>query len=101
VVYACNDEGVSGALHALDQAGVPTTDVIGVGLGANIACEEWKLGRKTGFTSALWLNGEDVGGTAAEELYKAATEEVEIPKKEYAPVQIVTPQDYKKVGVKC
>ncbi len=101
VVYACNDEGVSGALHALEQAGVSTADEIGVGLGANIACEEWKLGRPTGFTSALWLNGEDVGATSAEELYKAATEGAEIPKKKFAPVQIVTAKNYKQVGVKC
>lgn len=101
VIYACNDEGVAGALRALEQDGTPTSSVIGVGLGATTACEDWKAGRKTGFRAALWLNGHDVGEAAAEELYKAATESASIPASTYAPVQMVTAQTYKKAGVTC
>jgi L-arabinose transport system substrate-binding protein len=101
VIYSCSDDGVAGALRAVEQAGAGPENIIGVGLGAYIACEEWNAGRKTGFTSALWLDGEDVGGTSAKELYQSATSGKELPKTVYAPTEMVTPATYKAAGVTC
>lgn len=101
VVYACNDEGVAGALRALEQAGVPAENVIAVGLGAYLACAEWSAGRAGGFSAALFLDGADVGAMAAEALYAAATDDAELPESDFAPIEIVTPQNYEQAGVKC
>jgi L-arabinose transport system substrate-binding protein len=101
VIYACSDDGVAGALRALEQAGVPAENTIGVGLGGYVACDEWKSGRTTGFTAALWLDGADVGGTAVEELYAAATEDAPLPESVFAPTEIVTPENYEAAGIKC
>jgi L-arabinose transport system substrate-binding protein len=101
VVYACDDEGVAGSVRALEQAGVKTSNVIGVGLGAATACEEWDAGRTQTFRSALWLDGADVGDAAVKELYAAATEGKPLPKNVIAPVEMVTPETYKQAGVHC
>jgi L-arabinose transport system substrate-binding protein len=101
VIYACSDDGVAGALRALEQAGVPAENSIGVGLGGYVACDEWKSGRTTGFTAALWLDGADVGGTAVEELYAAATDGTPLPESVFAPTEIVTPDSYEAAGIKC
>ncbi|HEY3345172.1 MAG TPA: substrate-binding domain-containing protein, partial [Anaerolineaceae bacterium] len=61
VVFACNDEGVLGALNALATAGVTPANVIGVGLGAYEACKPWAAGQPSGFKAALFISGLDVG----------------------------------------
>lgn len=101
VIYSCSDDGVAGALRAVEQSGAKPDQIVGVGLGAYIACEEWNAGRTTGFTSALWLNGEDVGGTSAKELNETVTNDKPLPANVYAPTVMVTPENYKENGVKC
>jgi L-arabinose transport system substrate-binding protein len=101
VVYSCSDDGVTGALRALGQAGVATGDIIGVGLGAYQACLEWKSGQPTGFKSALYINGADVGGMAAKALFAAATKGTALPASQLAPVKMVNPTDYKQAGLTC
>jgi L-arabinose transport system substrate-binding protein len=101
VIYSCSDDGIAGALRALDGAGIALDDIIGVGLGAYQACKEWKSGRPTGFTSALYLNGADVGSMALKALYAAATEDKPLPATEYAPIEMVDPKTYEQAGVKC
>ena len=66
VGVACNDEGVSGGLNALRNAGFEAADVIGVGLGAYEACRPWQEGIDTGYRAALYLSGVDVGRAAAQ-----------------------------------
>ncbi|MCX4747185.1 substrate-binding domain-containing protein [Kitasatospora sp. NBC_01287] len=66
LVWGCNDENVQGAITALQQAGVGTGDVIGIGLGAYLACQDWGTGQPTGMRAALYLNGSDVGALAVQ-----------------------------------
>jgi L-arabinose transport system substrate-binding protein len=101
VVYACSDDGVTGALRALGQADVSTDDIIGVGLGAYLACPEWKSGRETGLKSALYLDGADVGGMAVRALKTAVEEGTPLPANEFAPVEMVDPDTYRAAGLKC
>lgn len=54
VVWSCNDEGVAGAIKALANAGVPASNIIGVGLGANLACDQFP--KHTGFRAAVALD---------------------------------------------
>jgi L-arabinose transport system substrate-binding protein len=95
VVFACNDEGVLGALNALATAGVSPDNIIAVGLGAYEACKPWAAGQPSGFKAALFISGLDVGKTAATVLYDAVANGKTPPATTYAPTTIVDPTNYK------
>lgn len=101
VVWACNDEGVQGALRALESAGVTADNVIGVGLGAYLACPEWKSGNPTGFKAALYISGVDVGISGAEALLGAAINGTPLPEKAIAKTTMTTPENYQDSGLSC
>lgn len=101
VVWSCNDEGVAGALRALTNGGVQPQGILGVGLGANLACGEWKAGKPSGFKAALFIDGHDVGAEAIRVLHDAVANDKPLPKASYAKTQIVTPKNYEQAGVKC
>jgi len=101
IVWACNDEGVQGGLRALESAGVTADNIIGVGLGAYLACPEWKSGNPTGFKAALFIDGLDVGRSGAAALVAAATEGTPLPPKTIAPTTMTTPEDYQAAGLTC
>jgi L-arabinose transport system substrate-binding protein len=94
VVFACNDEGVLGALNALTTAGVSPDNVIAVGLGAYEACKPWAAGQPTGFKAALFISGLDVGKTAAQVLFDAVVNGKTPPAMSYAPTSIVDPTNF-------
>lgn len=95
VVFACNDEGVLGALNALATAGVSPDNVIGVGLGAYEACKPWAAGQPSGFKAALFISGLDVGRTAAQVLHDAIATGSPPPPATYAPTSIVNAENFK------
>jgi len=97
VVFACNDEGVLGTLNALATAGVSPDAVIGVGLGAYEACKPWAAGQPSGFKSALFISGLDVGASAAQVLYDNVVNGVALPATTIAPTTIVDATTYKTV----
>lgn len=93
VVVACNDEGVLGTANALRNAGYEPASVIAVGLGAYEACRPWAEGIETGFRSALYLSGVDVGEAAANALIDAI-EGTPLPAETVAATTMVTPETY-------
>jgi L-arabinose transport system substrate-binding protein len=97
IVTGCNDESVLGAMNALAAAGVAPADIIGVGLGAYEACRPWAAGQESGFKSALFISGLDVGSAAAEVLYNNVVNGAEIPAMTVAKTTIVTADTYKDV----
>jgi L-arabinose transport system substrate-binding protein len=97
VVTGCNDESVLGAINALTAAGVAPADIIGVGLGAYEACRPWSASQESGFKSALFISGLDVGAAAAEVLYNNVVNGAAIPPMTVAKTTIVTPDNYKDV----
>jgi len=97
IVFGCNDEGVQGTLNALATAGVKPDAIIGVGLGAYQACKAWAANQASGFKSALFISGLDVGKTAAKVLYDAVVNGVKPPAKTFAPTSIVDATNYKTV----
>ncbi len=94
VVVGCTDEGVQGGLNALATAGFTTADVIGVGLGADLACRAWARDEETGFRAALFVYGGDVGATAARILWDAAQDRDPLPAETIVHGAIVTPDSY-------
>jgi L-arabinose transport system substrate-binding protein len=94
VVFACNDEGALGTLNALATAGVDSDTVIGVGLGAYEACKPWAAGQASGFKSALFLPGYEVGQTAAQALWDNVVNGEPLPPFSASSTAIVTPETY-------
>ena len=100
LVWSCNDEGVQGAIRALEGAGFTPEQVIGVGLGAYIACQEWQSGDSM-FKAALYISGVDVGQVAVEALHTAVTTGEPLPPQTFADTTIVDPDTWEAAGVPC
>lgn len=101
VVFACNDEGVQGGVRALEAAGITADNTIGVGLGAYLACPEWKSGNPTGFKASLYISGIDVGHSGAQALLDQATKGTPLPAKSIAKTTMTDPTNYTQSGVTC
>ncbi|MEV4560801.1 substrate-binding domain-containing protein [Kitasatospora sp. NPDC049285] len=101
VVWGCNDENVQGGVTALANAGVKADDVIGVGLGAYLACKDWNSGQPTGMKAALFINGKDVGALAVQTMYDRLKNGKEMPAEAFAPTKMVDATSWKDAGVSC
>lgn len=101
VVWGCNDESETGAVTALQNAGVNPNDIIGVGLGAYLTCKDWKAGTHSGNKAALFINGKDVGALAVQVLVDHLRGGKPMPAKTIAPTRIVDPTNWQQSGVEC
>jgi L-arabinose transport system substrate-binding protein len=101
VVWGCNDENETGAVTALQNAGIAPTDINGVGLGAYLTCKDWEAGKTTGNKASLWISGADVGSLAVKELVDNIRNHTPLPPQTIAPTTIATPQNFRSVGVVC
>jgi len=102
IVMGCNDENVSGVLQALANAKVPATNVVGVGLGAYIACKSWQPGAAAdGFSSALYIDGHVVGGDAIRTLVAKIRNGTALPAKTIAKTEIVDAASAPSSSLKC
>lgn len=79
LVWSCNDEGVVGAIKALANAGIGADRVIGVGVGANLACDQWKAGGTSAYKSAIALDPKDNGRVAVSAMHKHLTTKEPLP----------------------
>ncbi|MEU3499059.1 substrate-binding domain-containing protein [Kitasatospora cineracea] len=101
VVWGCNDENVQGGVTALANAGFKAEDVAGVGLGAYLACKDWKSGQPSGMKAALFINGKDVGALAVQTVYDKLKNGKEFPAEAFAPTRMVDAADWQDAGVSC
>ncbi|MFE4369164.1 substrate-binding domain-containing protein [Streptomyces sp. NPDC056835] len=101
VVWGCNDENVAGGVTALQNAGISPDRVIGVGLGAYLACKEWGSGKPSGMKAALFINGKDVGALAVQTMYDKLKNGKEFPAEGFAPTTMVDPSNWKSSGLTC
>ncbi|MFI1188327.1 substrate-binding domain-containing protein [Streptomyces californicus] len=101
VVWGCNDENVQGGVTALENAGFKADDVIGVGLGAYLACKNWSSGKPSGMKAALFINGKDVGALAVQTMYDKLKNGKDFPKEAFAPTTMVDAATWKSAGVTC
>lgn len=93
VLYSCNDDGVMGAVRALEQAGVPAENIIGIGLGAHLACDEWAKDETTGFSGAIWIDAANHGRFAVANMVNHLRYGVPLPAFTYAPGIFVTEEN--------
>ena len=86
---------------ALQNAGYRADDVIGVGLGAYLACKSWASGKPSGMKAALFINGGDVGALAVQTMYDKLKNGKEFPKEAFAPTKMVDASNWQAAGVTC
>jgi len=94
VLWSCNDDGVLGAVRSLENAGVKAENIIGVGLGAHMACDEWNKGKPTGFKAAVYINAALHGKKAMEVLYDYLANGTPIPENSIVQGVMVDPTNY-------
>ena len=70
LVYSVNDEGVLGAVRALENRGFKAADIIGIGIGAGSGAIEFKKPEVTGFHAFVLINPYRHGFETTELLYK-------------------------------
>lgn len=101
VVWACNDEGETGAVTGLQNAGVQPANIIGVGLGAYLTCKDWKAGQTTGNKAALFISGVEVGKAAVKAMVDKIRNNVALPPETIAHTTMVDATNYVQAGVVC
>ncbi|WP_371477572.1 substrate-binding domain-containing protein [Kitasatospora sp. NBC_00315] len=101
VLWGCNDENVQGGVTALQNAGIGADSVIGVGLGAYLACKDWSGDKPSGMKAALFINGKDVGALAVQTMYDKLKNSKDFPKEAFAPTTMVDASTWKSAGVSC
>ncbi|GJF33609.1 sugar ABC transporter substrate-binding protein [Kitasatospora sp. NE20-6] len=101
VVWGCNDENVQGGVTAMENAGIGADNVIGVGLGAYLACKDWSGSKPSGMKAALFINGKDVGALAVQTMYDKLKNSKDFPKEAFAATTMVDATTWKSAGVTC
>lgn len=101
IVWGCNDESETGAVTALENAGISPENIIGVGLGAYLTCKDWKAGTDSGNKAALYISGYEVGKAAIEAMVKAIKDDTKLPPNTIAHTEIVDAKTYEAAGVAC
>jgi len=101
VIWGCNDENVQGGVTALQNAGVSPDNVIGVGLGAYLACKDWGSSQPTGMKAALYISGKDIGSLAVQTMYDKLKNGKAFPQEADAPTTMVDATTWQSAGVKC
>ena len=95
ILWSCNDDGVLGAVRALENAGVKADNVIGVGLGAHMACDEWNKAKPTGFKAAVYIDAALHGAKAGEIMYDYLANGTPLPENSIVQGVMVDPTNYK------
>lgn len=101
VLWGCNDENVQGGVTALQNAGISPDNIIGVGLGAYLACKDWGSGQPSGMKAALFINGKDVGALAVQTVYDQLKNGKAFPAEAFAPTKMVDSSNWQASGVTC
>lgn len=101
VVWGCNDENQTGVVTALQNGDVPAGDTIGVGLGAYLACKDWKAGQDTGNKAALFIDGREVGAAAVQALVDSLRKGTPLPPSTVAKTTMVDQSNWEQSGLVC
>ncbi|PYC61626.1 sugar ABC transporter substrate-binding protein, partial [Streptomyces tateyamensis] len=75
--------------------------VIGVGLGAYLACRDWQSGKPSGMRAALFINGTEVGALAVQTMVDRLRTGKAFPPEAYAPTSMVDPGNWTTSGLTC
>ncbi|MBI5093530.1 MAG: arabinose ABC transporter substrate-binding protein [Candidatus Hydrogenedentes bacterium] len=97
LAYALNDEGVMGAVRAMEGRGFSAADIIGVGIGGNTCLVEFEKPAPSGFFASVLLSPVRHGYETSEMLYKWIAEGIEPPKDIRTSGIMITRENYRQV----
>jgi L-arabinose transport system substrate-binding protein len=97
LVFSINDEGVLGAIRAMENRGFNADTVIGIGIGSSLGIIEFRKREITPFFAFCLINPYKHGFETAEWLYKWVSAGIEPPMDTRTPGTIVTRDDYVEV----
>lgn len=100
LVFSTNDEGVLGAVRALEGRGFGADKVAGIGIGGSTAFEEFAKPKPTGFVATVMISPRRHGYEATELLYKWVKDGVEPPKDTRTTGILVNRSNYKEFAQK-
>jgi L-arabinose transport system substrate-binding protein len=101
VVWGCNDESETGAVTALQNSGIPPSNIIGVGLGAYLTCKDWTAKKTSGNKAALFIDGHAVGAAAVQTLVNKVRNGTALPPTTIAKTTMVDAGNFTQAGVQC
>lgn len=97
LVFSTNDEGVMGAVRAMENRGFDATTILGVGIGGSTALSDFEKPKPTGVYGTVLIDPKRHGYETCELMYKWITEGKEPPKVTLTTGTLITRKDYKKV----
>lgn len=97
LVFSVNDEGVLGAVRALEGRGLTADQVIGVGIGGSTGVEEFHKDKPTGFHGTVLLEAKRHGFETADLLYRWIKDGVTPPAVTYTVGTLITRANYQQV----
>jgi L-arabinose transport system substrate-binding protein len=97
LVFSINDEGVLGAIRALENRGFNADSVIGIGIGSSLGIIEFQKRERTPFFAFCLINPWKHGFETAEMLYNWIHDDIEPPMDIRTTGTIVTREDYVEV----
>lgn len=97
LVFSVNDEGVLGAIRAMEGRGFTAKNVIGIGIGAGTGFIEFEKEKPTGYFAIAVISPKCHGYETAESLYTWIKDGVEPPKDTRTKAVIATRENYKQV----
>lgn len=100
LINACNDDGVLGAVRALEQTGIATDAMIGVGINGQMACEEFAKSEPTGLRASVYVDSRVHGATAVRLMHEFLAGGTPIPARTIIDGTVITRDDDKGVCTK-
>lgn len=101
LITSCNDDGTVGAGKALIAAHVSPADVLGVGLGGDLACQAWGKGAApTGMVETNYFDAGEFGEKAVKVMYEYIKNGTKMPELTVVSTVHIDPQNYAD-SVKC
>ena len=97
LVFSINDEGVLGAVRAMEGRGLSADDVIGIGIGASTGLEDFRREKPTGFCAAVLINPYRHGYETTEMMYQWIKDGVPPPPVTYTVGVLLTRDNYQQV----
>jgi L-arabinose transport system substrate-binding protein len=101
VLFSSNDDGVLGGIRSLTNRGIPTTDIIGVGINGPLAAAEWAKGTPTGMYASILLEAKVHGASTVDAMNDWIKTCKAPPKETYTSGVVIHSGDYKDAMAKA
>ena len=90
IFYSCNDDGVLGGVRATENQGIPSEDVIGVGIDGSRSCGLFGEGKPSGFRGSMYIDSAKEGATAVQLLFDSVKSGKPLPETTYVSADLIT-----------